>query len=72
MSQAYTGTVKFFNEDKGFGFIVPDHPNQKDVFVHVTQVKKSGLNSLKEGDRVEYTLEENRGKVAAADLRKVS
>ena len=67
-----SGTVKFFNEDKGFGFITPDNSNgNKDDFVHITAVEKSGLKTLKEGDRVEYDLEENRGKMSAVKISKI-
>ena len=59
-----TGTVKWFNANKGFGFIEPDE-GDADVFVHVTAVQESGLGSLDEGDRVNFELVENRGKMAA-------
>ena len=62
-----TGTVKWFNANKGFGFIEPDEGND-DVFVHVTAVQESGLGSLDEGDRVNFELVENRGKMAAGNL----
>ena len=62
-----TGTVKWFNANKGFGFIEPDD-GENDVFVHVTAVQESGLGSLDEGDRVNFELVENRGKMAAANL----
>ena len=50
------GTVKFFNQTKGFGFITPDQGG-KDVFVHVTAVERSGINSLDEGMRVSFDTE---------------
>lgn len=57
-----TGTVKFFNTQKGFGFITPDHGG-KDVFVHVTAVERSGLGTLDEGMRVSFEMEpDKRGK----------
>ena len=62
-----TGTVKWFNANKGFGFIEPDE-GDSDVFVHVTAVLESGLGSLDEGDRVSFELVENRGKMAAGNL----
>ena len=62
-----TGTVKWFNANKGFGFIEPDD-GENDVFVHVTAVQESGLGNLDEGDRVTFELVENRGKMAAANL----
>lgn len=54
-----TGTVKFFNNDKGFGFITPDEGGN-DVFVHITAVKDSGLNDLQDGQRVEFDTEPDR------------
>jgi cold shock protein len=62
-----TGTVKWFNETKGFGFITPED-GSKDVFVHATAVEQAGLRMLNEGDRVTFTLEDDRkgrGKQAA-------
>ena len=57
-----TGTVKFFNQTKGFGFITPDQGG-KDVFVHVTAVERSGIGSLDEGMRVSFDTEpDKRGK----------
>lgn len=63
-----TGTVKWFNPEKGFGFIVPDDGG-KDVFVHITAVEAAGLKTLDEGQKVEFDLEENRGKQAAGNLK---
>ena len=63
-----TGTVKWFNGQKGFGFIVPDEGG-KDVFVHISAVEKSGLRSLNEGQKVSYDLEESRGKIAAVNIQ---
>ena len=54
-----TGVVKFFNTDKGYGFIKPDN-GDKDVFVHISAVERAGLAGLNEGDRVSYILEEDR------------
>ena len=62
-----TWTVKWFNANKRFGFIEPDE-GDADVFVHVTAVQESGLGSLDEGDRVNFELVENRGKMAAGNL----
>ena len=57
-----TGTVKFFNQSKGFGFITPDEGG-KDVFVHVSAVEQSGLGSIGEGSRVSFETEpDQRGK----------
>ena len=54
-----SGTVKFFNSAKGFGFITPED-GSKDVFVHVTALEQAGLQSLNEGDKVSFTLENDR------------
>ena len=62
------GTVKWFNTQKGYGFINPDDSGN-DVFVHITAVQNSGLNGLNEGQKVAFDLEEQRnGKVAAVNL----
>lgn len=56
---AVTGTVKFFNQDKGFGFITPDG-GAKDVFVHISALQAAGLQSLKEGQKVSFDTEPDR------------
>ena len=62
------GTVKWFNTQKGYGFINPDE-GDNDVFVHIAAVQNSGLNGLNEGQKVTYELEEQRnGKMAAVGL----
>ena len=63
-----TGTVKWFNGQKGFGFIEPDSGG-KDVFVHISAVERAGLNSLNEGAKVSYEETSNRGKTSAENLR---
>ncbi len=63
-----TGTVKWFNPDKGFGFIQPQDGG-KDVFVHITAVQAAGLQSLNENQKVTYEVVTERGKQAAANLR---
>jgi CspA family cold shock protein len=63
-----TGTVKWFNATKGFGFIQPDQGG-KDVFVHISAVERAGLSSLNEGAKVSYEEMENRGKTSAENLR---
>jgi cold shock protein len=62
-----TGTVKWFNATKGFGFIQPDDGG-KDVFVHISAVEKAGLDSLNEGQKVRFEVVSERGKQAAANL----
>ena len=62
------GTVKFFNTQKGFGFIQPSDGG-KDVFVHVSAVQKAGLQTLNEGQKVSYEIVTERGKQAAGNLR---
>ncbi|HKH80048.1 MAG TPA: cold-shock protein [Methylovirgula sp.] len=64
------GTVKFFNEQKGYGFIAPDSGG-KDIFVHVSAVERSGLRSLVEGQKVSFDVETDRrsGKTAACNLQ---
>lgn len=64
-----TGTVKFFDSTKGFGFITPDDGG-KDAFVHISAVERAGMISLKDNQRVGYDLEEDRrGKMAAVNLQ---
>lgn len=65
-----TGTVKWFNATKGYGFITPDEGGA-DVFVHISAVESSGLSSLNDGQKVSYDITENRGKSAAANLQLV-
>lgn len=65
-----TGTVKWFNETKGYGFITPDQGGS-DVFVHISAVERSGLRGLNEGQKISYDLEADRktGKSAAVNLK---
>ena len=62
------GTVKWFNAQKGFGFIQPQGSG-KDVFVHISAVEKAGLSTLNEGQRVEFEEVPDRGKTAAQNLK---
>jgi len=64
------GTVKWFNGQKGFGFIQPDD-GSKDVFVHISAVERAGMNDLKEGQKVSYDLhtDPKRGKTSAENLK---
>ncbi|MCB1489900.1 MAG: cold-shock protein [Bauldia sp.] len=63
-----TGTVKFFNTQKGFGFITPDDGG-KDVFVHISAVQRSGMETLNEGQKLRYEVVTERGKNAASNLQ---
>jgi len=65
-----TGTVKWFNETKGYGFIQPDNGG-KDVFVHISAVERAGLRSLKDGQKLSYEVESDRrtGKESATNLQ---
>ena len=64
-----TGTVKFFNESKGFGFIQPEGGGA-DSFVHISDVERSGMSTLNENQRVSYDVEQDeRGKMKATNLR---
>ncbi len=65
-----TGTVKFFNAEKGFGFIAPDD-GSKDVFVHATALERAGLQGLREGQKVSFDTQEDRktGKIAVGTIQ---
>jgi CspA family cold shock protein len=68
-NQMATGTVKWFNPTKGFGFITPDEGGS-DAFVHISAVERAGMHSLNEGQRISYDLEPGRnGKSSAENLR---
>ena len=62
------GTVKFFNTQKGFGFIQPDD-GSKDVFVHISAVERAGMGTLNEGQKVSFEIVTERGKQAASNLK---
>jgi cold shock protein len=64
------GTVKFFNTDKGFGFIQPNDGG-KDVFVHISAVERAGMSNLNEGQKLSYDVVSERGKLAASNLQNV-
>ena len=70
MAAVKTGAVKWFNEDKGFGFIEPDD-GDKDVFLHVSALKKAGLATVKGGDRVTFMLEDSKksGRKQATNIK---
>jgi CspA family cold shock protein len=65
-----TGTVKFFNAQKGFGFIQPAD-GSKDVFVHISAVERAGMSNLHEGQKLNYEVVSERGKLAASNLENV-
>ena len=66
---AIIGTVKFFNADKGYGFIAPENGGN-DAFVHISAVERAGMVTLNQNQRVQYELEEDRrGKMAAVNLQ---
>ncbi len=63
-----TGTVKWFNPTKGYGFIAPDQ-GSKDVFVHISAVQAAGINGLNEGQKVSFDIANDRGKDSATNLK---
>ena len=65
-----TGTVKWFNGDKGYGFIQPDGGG-KDVFVHISAVEQAGMRGLNDGQKIQYDVKPDRGKEAAVNLQAV-
>jgi len=64
------GTVKWFNAQKGYGFIQPQDAS-KDVFVHITALEAAGIDQLREGQKVSYEVVQDRGKPSAANLKMV-
>jgi CspA family cold shock protein len=66
--QVASGTVKWFNSQKGYGFIQPD-AGGKDVFVHISAVERAGLSSLNEGQKISYEITTDRGKESAGNLK---
>ena len=68
MSDRFKGKIKWFNNQKGFGFIQPDNGGA-DVFVHISAVERSGLKTLVENQSVEFELTTERGKSAAANIK---
>jgi CspA family cold shock protein len=70
MGHMATGTVKFFNTQKGYGFIEPSDGG-KDVFVHISAVERAGMSTLREGQKVSFDVVTERGKTNAANLKEV-
>jgi CspA family cold shock protein len=70
MTDRVTGTVKWFNGTKGYGFIAPDDGSE-DVFVHFSAIQADGYRNLEEGDRVEFTVEEGKKGLQAASVSKI-
>ena len=62
------GTVKWFNPNKGYGFIKPDDGG-KDIFVHISAVERAGINTLSEGQKISFETATNKGKISAANLK---
>ncbi|MDX1921808.1 MAG: cold-shock protein [Alphaproteobacteria bacterium] len=65
-----SGTVKWFNAQKGYGFITPDEGG-RDVFVHVTAVERAGMDGLREGQKISYEIATQKGKESAVNLKAV-
>jgi CspA family cold shock protein len=62
------GTVKFFNDSKGYGFVSPDDGGN-DAFVHISAVERAGMRTLQKDQRISYELEDNRGKTSAVNIQ---
>ena len=68
-----TGTVKWFNATKGYGFVEPSENDashkSKDVFLHISAIEAIGLSDLKDGQKISYNIESNKGKISAIDIK---
>ena len=65
------GKVKWFNPDKGYGFIQPDE-GSKDVFVHISALERAGISTLNDGQKVRYELEDQKGKTSAVNIELIN
>ena len=65
-----TGKIKWFNPKKGYGFIDQDD-DEKDMFIHITALQKANISGLNEGDKIEYEVEEENGKVSAVNIKQI-
>ncbi|MEA0971123.1 Cold shock protein [Candidatus Megaera venefica] len=63
-----TGTVKWFNASKGYGFVEPSDKS-KDVFLHISALEAIGLSDLQDGQKISYNIESNKGKISAIDIK---
>ena len=63
------GTIKWFNTTKGYGFIQPDQAGMEDVFIHISALAKSGINSVKDGQKVSYEVVTFKGKTSASNIK---
>ena len=66
-----TGKVKWFNSQKGYGFITPDN-GKKDVFVHISALQSAGISSLNENDKVSYDEARNNGRISAGNIKLIN
>ena len=63
-----TGTVKWFNASKGYGFVEPSDKS-RDVFLHISALEAIGLSDLQDGQKISYNIESNKGKISAIDIK---
>ena len=63
------GTLKWFNAKKGYGFICPEIPADKDVFLHVTALEKAGIRHIPDGQLLSYSISDDRGRQAATNIK---
>jgi len=69
--KSHTGTVKWFNPGKGYGFIAPEEGGD-DIFVHISAVQRAGLRKLNEGEKIRFVLQQREGRVAAIELQRLN